>query len=302
MPDIRRPTLLLTALVISAALVSLAPAQGTPAVTPPTTAPRAILFRLVENTASVEGTLDGPATARRWTPGESLGPLARQQIEATVKAIVLGPTGKLGAATVGGRIETNDPCDWVRETRYLTTVKTVFPAHALSAPWNPVPRRITALPLDSAPYLAIVAAELRKRGLTAAPRLVQLLRTDLDGNGRDDILMVAASDPVTFGESVMNGIYANRAGQYSLVLVREALPGGVKTSVLGERIFKVAPLPDAFPEMLTQRIGAVADLNGDGSMEVLVDDHVHEGEGTAVWQSSAGKAVMTRVLEWGCGV
>ncbi|MFB9992910.1 hypothetical protein ACFFLM_13125 [Deinococcus oregonensis] len=297
MPAPTRPTLLLTAL-----LVSVAPAQGTAAVTPPTTAPHAILFRLMQNTASVEGTLDGPTTARRWTPGESLGPLARKRIEAVVKATVLGPVGKLGAATVGGRIEANDPCDWVRETGYLSTVNTVFPAHALSAPWNPVPRRITALPLNSAPYLAIVAAELNKRGITAAPRLVQLLRTDLDGNGRDDILMVAASDPVTFDEGVMNGIYANRAGQYSLVLVREALSSGVKTSVLGERIFKAAPLPDAFPEMLTQRIGAVADLNGDGSMEVLVDDYVHEGEGTVVWQSSAGTAGMKRVLEWGCGV
>lgn len=297
MPDIRRPALLLTALVISTAL-----AQGTSAVTPPTTAPRAILFRLVQNTAAVTGTLDGPATARRWTPGESLGPLARQQIEATVKATVLGPTGKLGTATVGGRIETNDPCDWVRDTRYLTTVKTVFPAHALSAPWNPVPRPITALPLNSVPYLAIVSAELKKRGLTAAPRLVQLLRTDLDGNGREDILIVAASDPVTFGEGIMNGVYAERAGQYSLVLVREALPSGVKTSVLGERLFKTAPSPGTFPEMLTQRIGAVADLNGDGSMEVLVDDYVHEGEGTTVWQSRTGNGRMQKVLEWGCGV
>ncbi|MDB5044462.1 MAG: hypothetical protein JWQ08_512 [Deinococcus sp.] len=297
MPDIRRRTLLLSSLMGISAL-----AQGTPAATPPTTAPRAILFRLVENTASVEGTLDGPATARRWTPGESLGPLARQQIEATVKATVLGPTGKLGAATVGGRIETNDPCDWVRETRFLTTVKTVFPAHALSAPWNPVPRRITALPLNSAPYLAIVAAELKKRGLSAAPRLVQLLRTDLDGNGRDDILMVAASDPVTFSDGIMTTLYAERAGQYSLVLVRESLPGGVRTSVLGERLFKTSPAADAFPSVLTQRIGAVADLNGDGRMEVLVDDYVHEGEGTAVWQSSAGTGGMAKVLEWGCGV
>ncbi|UQN07150.1 hypothetical protein [Deinococcus sp. QL22] len=297
MPDFRRPTSLLTALFAAAAL-----GQGTPATTPPTTAPRAILFRLVENTAAVVGTLDGPATARRWTPGESLGPLAHQQIGTTVKATVLGPTGKLGTATVGGRIETNDPCDWVRETRYLTTVKTVFPAHALSAPWNPVPRIITALPLNSAPYLAIVSAELKKWGLTATPRLVQLLRTDLDGNGRDDILMVAASDPVTFGEGVMNGGYAERAGQYSLVLVRESLPGGVKTSVLGKRIFKTAPAPGTFPEMLTQRIGAVADLNGDGRMEVLVDDYVHEGEGTTVWQSGAGNRGMAKVLEWGCGV
>ena len=298
-----RAALFLTTLLLPLATVQAA-AQATAESTTaaPNTAPHAILFRLGQTYASVVGTLDGSGTARRWTPGESLGPLARKQIEATMRATVLGPAGKLGTATVGGRIETNDPCDWVRDTRYLSTVKTVFPAHALSAPWNPVPRPITALPLNSAPYLAIVAAELKKRGLTTPPRLAQLLRTDLDGNGRDDILMVAASDPVDFSEGVMSSVYAERAGQYSLVLVRESLPSGVKTSVLGERLILKPPAADAFPNVLTQRIGAVADLNGDGRMEVLVDDYVHEGEGTTVWQSGVGAAPMRKVLEWGCGV
>ena len=87
-----RAALLLTTLLLPLAAVQAA-AQSTAESTTaaPTTAPHAILFRLGQIYASVVGTLDGSGTARRWTPGESLGPLARKQIEATMRATVLGP-------------------------------------------------------------------------------------------------------------------------------------------------------------------------------------------------------------------
>ncbi len=46
---------------------------------------------------------------------------------------------------------------------------------------------------------------------------------------------------------------------------------------------------------------AVADLNGDGRMEVVIDDAYYEGSSTAVYEL-AGDGSLVRVIGAGCGV
>jgi hypothetical protein len=57
---------------------------------------------------------------------------------------------------------------------------------------------------------------------------------------------------------------------------------------------------EGFPVVLTQWVSALADVDGDGRMEVFLDDHVHEGEGVTVFRWSGSS--YTKLLEWGCGV
>jgi hypothetical protein len=227
-----------------------------------------------------------------------------------MQAVVLSPSAVLGKASIGGRFEADGaPCDWVRSTDISTTVKSpTFPTYVLSAKWNPVPRAIQSLPLENAAYQKIMAAELKVRKINAPVVMSQILKTDLDNDKIDEVILVAQRPKVTFNaDGRLEQQYETGVGDYSLVLVRKVIAGTVKTFVLGERIIKKPFDQKALehgtdPQMsvLTQYVTAIADINGDGRMEVFVDDYTHEGEGVTIlgWN---GKTFKT-MLEWGCGV
>jgi hypothetical protein len=192
----------------------------------------------------------------------------------------------------------------VRTTDISTPVKVpMFPAYAISAPWKPVPRAVQALPTSSAPYLKIMATELRKRGINAPVLMSQVLKTDLDNDRVDEVILVAQRPALVLdGMRRVQSKYERAVGDYSLVLVRKVIGGKVTTLVLGER--KVTKLfdgtTDGQPTVLTQWISAIADIDGDGKMEIFVDDYVHEG--TAVTIFGWNDKLFKKVLEWGCGV
>jgi hypothetical protein len=57
---------------------------------------------------------------------------------------------------------------------------------------------------------------------------------------------------------------------------------------------------EGMPTVVTRRLGAILDLDGDGKMEIITEDWVHEGWGSTVWRWNGQQFV--KVLEWGCGV
>jgi hypothetical protein len=270
--------------------------------TAPDPATNAVLVRLDRQETGV--TVVGVLENKNWIAPDKISPNSKTLIRAGMQAVLLGSSGVLGKATIGGRFEADGaPCDWVRSTDISTTVKSpIFPAYAISAKWNPVPRAIQSLPLENAAYQKIMAVELKAR-INAPVVMSQILKTDLDGDKIDEVILVAQRPKVTFDDQRrLEAKYENAVGDYSLVLVRKVVAGMVKTFVLGER--NVTKLFDGtgegLPTVLTQYVTAIADIDGDGRMEVFVDDYVHEGEGVTVFGWN-GKAFKT-LLEWGCGV
>jgi hypothetical protein len=291
---------LIASMVLGSSLMAFA--------TAPDPVTNAVLVRLdgAETRVTVVGVLEN----KLWMGADKISPTSKQLIRTGMQAVVLGMNGVVGKASIGGRFEADGaPCDWVRSTDIVTTVKSpMFPSYAIGAKWNPIPRVIQNLPLENAAYTKVMAAELKARKINAPVVMSQILKTDLDGDKIDEIILVAQRPKVTFSdERRLEPKYETGVGDYSLVLVRKVVVGTVKTFVLSERIiskpFDQKALENGTgPQMsvLTQYVNAIADINGDGRMEVFVDDLVHEGEGVTIlgWN---GKKFST-MLEWGCGV
>jgi hypothetical protein len=266
-------------------------------------APKAVLLRLEPDSTVIVGALEGS----KWASGDTLSSTSQTLIKSGLKTTLLGSSGALGKAMAGGRIERypeGDPCDWVRTTSISTPVKLpVFPAYALHASWTAVPRAIQTLPLNNATYQKLMADELKKRKISAPVIMTQILKTDLDNDKTDEVILVAQRPKVSFDDRrMLESKYESAAGDYSLVLVRKVTRSGVKTFVLGERVIKKLfdGTNDGQPIVLTQYVTAIADIDGDGKMEVFLDDYVHEGLGVTIygWDGRG----FSKKLEWGCGV
>ncbi|MCX7602235.1 MAG: hypothetical protein N2Z75_09900, partial [Meiothermus sp.] len=176
-----------------------------------------------------------------------------------------------------------------------------YPAYALSAPWNPQPRAVAAF-RPGAAHRQAVAAELSRRKIKREPNLTQALRTDLDGDGREEVVLSANQPGFSLRGGMVEGRYAEQVGDYGLVMVRMLLSDtDLRTFVLDvTHLDKPFDGSEGMPTMITRRIGAILDLDGDGKMEIITEDWVHEGWGSTVWRWNGQQFV--KVLEWGCGV
>jgi len=159
--------------------------------------------------------------------------------------------------------------------------------------WNPAPRVPKALSLTDKTYLKIAADYLKLKGI-AKPvvKLTQLYRVDLEGDGQEEVIMSATRYS---GDNAA----AAAKNDYSFTIVRKIVAGKVKNIMLaGDFITKGFD----FGAPNTYEVSAVADLNGDGKMEIVHHGAYYEGSGTAVYYIANGKAVEIKVLGAGCGV
>jgi hypothetical protein len=131
--------------------------------------------------------------------------------------------------------------------------------------------------LASPEHLAIVEDQLRAAGIQGVPIVLQqLLRVDLEGDGTDEVLIVAEHPEANTGGGPL-------AGWYGMVLLHRVVgSGGTETIPLALTTF-IVDNPDNYPTFARHRVSAIADLNGDGTMEVVVDDTYFESYQTAVF-------------------
>lgn len=166
------------------------------------------------------------------------------------------------------------------------------PALGVNAPWNPQPRQPVPLDIPKEVLEKALRDLLVGRGISSPKvRLTQMLRVDLDGDGRLETLLTGHH----FEDDVER--LSVKAGDYNLVFMRRIVGGQVRTQVLsGEAYPKTKQ--DLSPG--TCEIAAVLDLDGDGRLEVLVRTGYYEGGGMQVWQLRGDRLV--KVLEMECGV
>ncbi|MEE8374998.1 MAG: hypothetical protein V3S26_01585 [Acidimicrobiia bacterium] len=159
---------------------------------------------------------------------------------------------------------------------------------AISAPWDLQPNLFEAF-ADDGTFAAIASSLLAERGLVVAdPAIKQLFRTDLEGDGINEVLVVA--------EDIRGG-FLPEVGDYSIIFMQKVIEGDVQTVVLGDSV--ITDPEGSF--MVSFSVGAVADLSGDGQMEIVVDSAFFEGLGVHVWEYVDDDIGLFPYLQTGCG-
>jgi hypothetical protein len=197
----------------------------------------------------------------------------------------------VSATTGGPQTTVCEPLDLLGVTLSDAELLGSFPGPygvAISAPWDLQPHLFEVL-TDDGTYAGFASELLANRGLDVAdPVVKQLIRTDLEGDGVNEVLVVA--------EDVTPG-YLLETGDYSLAFMRKAIEGEVQTAVLGETV--VLGEEGTFAGMYTY--GGVADLNADGKMEIILDVAYWEGFSVWVFEYANDDIGPSMVLDTGCG-
>lgn len=150
-----------------------------------------------------------------------------------------------------------------------------------------VRRPVTKLPGTNRTYQAFLDGWLRQTyGQRYRPGNTRFFRVDLDGNGTDEVILEAAS----FEQP---GTEVSR-DEYSVVLLRGIRRNRVETHVLWADRFGRGQMP------YRNRLEAIADIDGDGVMEVVVTSRYYEGEAGRLWRWRNGE--LKKLAESGDGV
>jgi hypothetical protein len=157
---------------------------------------------------------------------------------------------------------------------------------------DPLPRPVEVLDPTDPTYMASVAEAVRDLGIDdPTPEIAQVVRGDLDGDGVAEVLIAAQrlTDP--------NSLAATD-GDYSVLFLRRVIGGQVATVPVASSV--AVAVENQTPYLAVQRLSALADLNGDGRMEAVVDAQYYEGSTMAAFELQDGRLV--EVLSGHCGV
>ncbi len=187
-------------------------------------------------------------------------------------------------------------CDPVGLSRPLVAFELGEPWLAVQAGWPLVPHKVEDFTGQLDVYIEIVVDLLAGQGLTIDTAFInQLVRLDLEGDGVDEVIVIAT-------EGERSDIYTPATDQpFEVVALRKVVQGEVQTALLALRL-PDETLPDGFPFLLELEVMAVADLNGDGKMEIALRDRYYEGAGLTVWEYVNDDLGPVVVLDLGCGV
>ena len=154
---------------------------------------------------------------------------------------------------------------------------------------QPLPRAAEVLDPEAPEYQEATAEMARTLGIDGGdPDVKQVVRADLDGDGTDEVL-VAAERPGDGSTLLSNDVAILFVRRVDGSTVRNDLVIGMYPGL------EEAPGADAY------RVAAIADLNGDGEMEVAVRSFGYEATWTLVFaMDDAG--VLRQVMERDCGV
>ncbi len=159
-----------------------------------------------------------------------------------------------------------------------------------NADWDPVPRVVTLIDKSSPIYTRIVSTFLTSKGFTRPTvKIEEIYKVDLDGDGADEVV-IRATNYGNFGPSA-------KKGEYSFVLLRKIDKGKGRDILLsGDFIDK--DLEFGAPNR--HEVSAIADLDGDGNMEIVIYGEYYEGSWAEVYKMKGIEPL--KVLETGCGL
>jgi hypothetical protein len=159
---------------------------------------------------------------------------------------------------------------------------------------EPLPRRAEELDGSSATYRAAARDALATVGIhDGNPRITQLLRVDLEGDGSDEVLM-------TVGRTISDDLLKVKEHDYSALVLRRVTDGEVHADVLEHHEATSEGSDFDFPFLVVHGVAAVADLNGDGDLEIVTLSQYYEGAGVEIYDRPGDRFEV--VASTGCGV
>jgi hypothetical protein len=225
----------------------------------------------------------------RWIAPRNVAP----KMESETEFVLVGFNGvEEGSVTFAKKGPQEDVCqDFTRMEFELKQDHGV--AIGTNAKWNPVPRVPKAIDLNNAAYKTVVTNFLKRKGI-ARPvvRIKEAFRVDLEGDGVEEVVLSATY--------YKKGLSSDAAvGDYSFVMVRKAIGKTVTDHLLkGDFILKRVD----FGAPTENHVSAIADLNGDGKMEIVLSGSYYEGDFAGAFEMKNGRPVMIKEFEIGCGV
>jgi len=237
------------------------------------------------------GGLIGGVENGRWVSPQRAAKLMKEQTE----FVLIGRNGiEEGGVTLGKLIQptANEPCDDFYAVETELEMDSGI-AIGSNAKWRFMPRIPKEINLDNPTYKTIVANLLKGKGIRNPHVMItRAASVDLDKNGTDEVLISA-----TYYKQ--SDLPRTAVGDYSLVLLRTARGKSVTNHLLvGEFYLKA----EEFGAPNTHQISAIADLNGDGRMEVVLNSYYYEGNSAFVVEMKNGRPVEVKELGAGCGV
>jgi len=164
-----------------------------------------------------------------------------------------------------------------------------------NAKWNPLPRMPKKISLTDKTYQKIALDFLKTKGMKIkSVKIENIFSIDFEGDGTDEIFIEGTNYKDENGEI---GSPA-RAGNYSFVLMRKVINGKAKNFLIaGEFNPKKPEIEDYITEV---DLSAVADLNGDGKMElILKSTYSYGGMSSGIYEVDNAK--LKEVLSIECG-
>ena len=216
-----------------------------------------------------------------------------RNIKAETEFVLVGWNGvEEGGVTFGKKGEQEDVCqDFTRMELGLEQDHGVAIGSGLK--WNPVPRLPKPIDPNNATYKTVATNFLRSKGI-ARPvvKIKEAFRVDLEGDGIEEVILSATY--------YKKGISSDAAvGDYSFVIVRKAV-GKIVTNHLLQGDFILKRVDFGAPS--EHHVSAIADLNGDGKMEIVLYGFYYEGDFASAFEMKNGKPVKIKEFEIGCGV
>ena len=236
----------------------------------------------------------------RWVTAQEIRPALKGNL--VYSAETLNGNARLVRGTTPEAF--GPPCDQVFGVPLEKNTETTSLEVMFTPKLNVRPRPVVALSTLSSTYRETVRQELVKLGLTSpGVRLIGVTRADLDGNGTDEVIIEATSYAERHDDLLPPPV--GKPGDYSLLLLRQIRNGVPVVNVLAAH---VAPLTEwkpgensTMPVASLYRLAGIADLNGDGRMELIIYDSYFEGHNFTVseWTPDRGEQIR---LSAGCGV
>ena len=160
--------------------------------------------------------------------------------------------------------------------------------------WNAMPRIPKRVSVQNPVYMAAVIAFLKKQGVRRpVAKITQAFQIDLDNDGTDEVLITATRIKSGFGVGW-------RAGEYSFSMLRKVTKSGVKDYLVDGNIYKSTQDNSGAPNRY--EISSIADLNGDGKMEIVLYSEYYEGSASGAFEIRNGKPELIKELQIDCGV
>ena len=186
-----------------------------------------------------------------------------------------GPLQLSVAPGTGTRTE-DPPCDWLVNARPSGAAQQIT-----------LGREVTVLPTDSATYKKLLEEVTGVKNIT----ITALVKVDLEGDGKDEVLFSANSHPDGFP-------FGQKGLSYSYVGMRYVGDDDAAKTLMffthNQQMSGESPM-----DHLAGRLLGFTDLEGDGRLEVVYEDGYYEGSSWTVATRAGDQAVVLGSA--GCG-